>query len=146
MMDILALRIRVTDADAAELLRQVPPDELPVEGVAVRFTQDGVNVSGCHRVMFMPVSFETTWKLQVSGGRLEAKLDSLRLAGIPAGQFRRLLMRLIQETIERHPGVTLEEDTVCVDPVKVLHSRGLDIHITLKTVICEQGGLTVEAG
>lgn len=145
-MDILALRIRITDADAAEVLRQIPPDELPVEEMAVRFTREGMHVSGSHRVMFMRVAFETVWQFQVNGGGFEAKLETLRLAGIPAGQFRRLLMRLIQEMIERHPGMTMEGDTIRVDPVKVLHARGLAIRVTPKSITCEQGSVTVDAG
>jgi hypothetical protein len=144
-MHIQSLRLRLTDADLQTILARYPPEGGAVENLRVRLTPEGVSVQGDYPALMMKVSFETVWELTAAGPAVVVRLAHVKVAGLPAGVLRGVLLRVVRDAVAAEPGVRLEGETVHVDLEQALKFRGVPFHINLVTVRCGDGWLMVEA-
>jgi hypothetical protein len=145
-MEIRSLLLLVADDDVNALAeRHAPPDSL-VEDLRVRFTPDGAVVTGSCPALLLKVSFEALWALSVAEGRVVARLTSLRVAGLPAGKFQGIVLKMARDALAGRPGFTVLDDRVVVDAEEVLRREGVPLRLNLRAIRCEQGRAVVEAG
>ena len=145
-MDIQALKLVVTEADANQLVSEFAPKDLEIDKLQLRFTPEGVRVSGEMPALMFRVSFETLWELSLDAGRVLARLHTLKVAGIPAGKLRGILLKMVRDAVAKHPGITVENEVVCVDPNAILRAHVLPLTIRLTALTCAAGSVLVEAG
>src|SRR5262249_38206631 len=139
-------QLAVTDEDLNTLAARHTPRDLPVDNLRLRFTPEGLRASGSYPALFLSVPFETLWALEVVEGRVAARLASLRVAGIPAGKFRGLILKMAREALAGRPEATVSDDAVVVDPEAVLRREGLPLKLNLRAIHCGEGVAVIEAG
>jgi hypothetical protein len=145
-MHIQSLRLRVTDADVRAMLAEFRPDDGPVEDLRVRLTPEGVVVEGVYPALMMKVAFETVWSVTAAGPALAVRLAHVKVAGLPAGVLRGVLLRMIRDATASQPAVHVADDSLRVNLEELAQSRGAPLRINLTRVQSGDGWLTVEAG
>jgi hypothetical protein len=144
-MEIQALKLLVTEQDLNDVAaRQLPLDE-EVRNVRIRLGPEGMYVSGVYR-MLVNVAFETLWALQITGGKLTARLADFKALGIPVMLFKSMVMTAVKDAITRNDAVRVDEDVVFVDVDRLLAREGLSVRTNLTGVHCRSGSLVLEAG
>lgn len=145
-MEIQALKLIVTDADLAVLIKERLSDLEGLEAVQARILPEGVRVQGEYPTGFgIKVPFETLWQLAAEGPGLQVKLESLKVAGLPAGMFRGALLRMIRDAAEEQPGIRVEEEMVRVDIVALAAGQGVELQVNFTAVRLSPGALVIEA-
>jgi hypothetical protein len=146
-MEIQALKLFLTEADLAAALKQRLADQEGVENLRASLLPEGVKVQGEYATGFgFKVAFETVWGLTATGPCVQAKLDTVKVAGLPAGMLRGALLRMIREAVEGQAGVMVEEETVRIDLPAVAGGYGIDLRVNFSAVRLGTGELVVEAG
>ncbi len=145
-MELLALKLLVTEDDVNALIARHLPADQPVRDVAVRLTPEGARVAGRYPTAFFNVRFETTWDVSVREGRVAARLADLNVAGVPAGMVRGILMDMLGTTAAREDGVSVEGETILVDPDRFLARAGLSGRANLTALRCGEGVVVLEGG
>jgi hypothetical protein len=145
-VDVLALQIRFTQADMAEVVRRLDQAvDHSLEDVRVELANEGIKLSGIYP-MFLRVKFETTWTPSVRDGKLHVRLADLRALGVPGTIFRSAVVKLIEDAIENEPGVTRVEESIVFDLERVAAARLFPVSIQLQDVRIEQNALILTAG
>ncbi len=80
-MELLALRLLLTEEDINTLVTQHLGADQSVRELRVRLTPEGVHVTGAYALAFFNVRFDTRWVLSVWGREVAATLADLRVAG-----------------------------------------------------------------
>jgi hypothetical protein len=145
-MEILALKLAVTEEDVNNLVAKHLGADQPVRDLKVSLTPQGARVSGAYPVAFFNVRFDTLWALSVRGREVAAHLAELHVAGAPAGIVRGTLMEMLAANIDKEEGVRVEDETVLVDPDVLLGRLGPAVRTNLTAVRCEAGRVVVEGG
>lgn len=145
-MEVLALRVRVTDDDMARLVQRVPADELPVKDLTVRFTPEGMVAEGKYPTLMLAVPFRMAWRLDVVEGKVRANLVNIDFFGVPAGPFRGMILNMVQEEIERLEGVTRNGETILVDLAAAAAGLGFPVTIAPREIQHEAGAVVFVAG
>jgi hypothetical protein len=145
-MDILALKVVVTDTELTEVARgELRTSKAPVKDLIIRFTSQGIEVKGSYQMM-MSVPFETSWRTAVEGGKLVVALNELKVSGFPAGMMKGMLLQTIAANVPVREALTTREDALVLDLDRLLSQNGLQARTNLRTVHCEDGKMTIEAG
>jgi hypothetical protein len=145
-MNILALKVVVTDQELTEMTRrELRNSKAPLKDVTIRFTSEGVQVKGSYHMM-MSMPFETQWKVSVEAGRLVLTLGDLKVSGFGAGMMRSVMLQAIAANVPARDAVTVKDDCLILDLDRVLAQNGLNAHTNLRSVRCEEGTMTIEAG
>ena len=146
-MEIQSLKVFLTDADVAALAAEHLPANESIEGLQVRLMPEGVLIQGQYSTGFgFKVPFETTWRLEAAGPRIDVKLDAIKVAGLPGNMLRTVLMRMIRDNVENQVGVSVAEDTIQIDVPAVAQSRGVEVRVNFTAVRMSVGAAVVEAG
>ena len=145
-MEIQSLKVFLTDADVAGLAAEHLPENDSIEGLQVRLTPEGVLVQGQYATGFgFKVPFETVWQLNAAGPRIDVKLDTIKVAGLPGGMLRTVLMRMVRDNVENQVGVSVADDTIHIDVPVVAQSRGVEVRVNFTAVRMSVGAAVVEA-
>jgi hypothetical protein len=144
-MDILALKLVMTEADVNGLVAAHLPANQPVRDLRVTLTPEGIRLSASYPVTFFTVSFHTLWTIAVSEGRVIARLAGLQVAGAPAGMVRGMLMEAVADNLKGEDGFHVEGEAIFVDPDRILGRFGLSARTNLTAVHCEAGCLTLSS-
>ena len=145
-MELQSLRLLVTDDDLRDLAAHHLPKELPVENLHLAVTADGVRVSGSYPLLMMSVSFETIWTLLVVEGQAEARLTTLRVAGLPASKFKGIILKLLRDELKNNSAVTMTEGGLRFDLEAAIRREGVSCRPNLRAFHCQAGQMIVEAG
>lgn len=145
-MHIHALKLSVTEQELNELAAAVPADKSSVQNLRVRLTPEGIVILGDYPMMLMKMAFETLWEVTGAGSIVEARLASVKVAGLPAGMLRTVLMKTLRDLLAQEPGVRVSEEAIHVDLSQHTAVQKLRLNIHLTTVQCSQGNLLIEAG
>jgi hypothetical protein len=145
-MDIQSLRLRVTDADVKAILARLRPEEMPVENLLVRLTPEGVVVQGDYPALMMKVAFETVWEVSAAGPAVAVRLAHVKVAGLPAGVLRGVLLRMLRDSTATQPAIHVADDTLRVNLEELAQAHGASLCVNLTRVRSGEGWLTVEAG
>ena len=144
-MELQALKLVVTDADANQLLAEAAANGLEARSLRVHFTTEGVQVTGETSALLFKVSFETLWELTLHDGRVGAKLKSMKVAGVPAGKLRAVLLKVLRDAVAGRPGIAVEDEAVTVDVNTMLSAQRLPLRVGLTAVRCGEGNVVIEA-
>jgi hypothetical protein len=146
-MEIQALKLLVTDADLAAVIRERLSGLEGVEGVQAHILPEGVQVQGEYPTGFgFKVPFETVWGLSAAAADVQARLNSIKVAGIPGNMLRGALMRMIRDAAEGQPGVRVEEEAVRINVAALAAAHGAELGVNFTEVRLSVGALVVEAG
>jgi hypothetical protein len=145
-MEIQALKLFVTEDEINDLLAKYLPPDLPVQDLRVRLTPEGVVVQGIYPTLLVKMAFETLWEITAAGPEVEARLANVRVAGLPAGKLRGLLVKLIRDAAAREPGVRVRDESLSVDVEEALRAKGLPLRVNFTAVRCSLNSLVLEAG
>src|ERR671932_113917 len=104
-MEILGLKLFVTEAEVNDLAKKHLPDDGAVEDLRIRLTPEGVLVSGEYPALRFKVPFETLWELSVAGPEVRARLAAIKVAGIPAGILKGALLKMARDAVGQEPGL-----------------------------------------
>jgi hypothetical protein len=144
-MEILALKLRITDDSVNALLAEHLPKDVPVENLRARITPQGVRVSGEYPTVFLRVAFETLWVLNVVNCKIEIHLGEIKVSGFPASMFRGMVFTALRDAAAREPGLTVGDDVLVIDPVAAAAAHRVPVRINLQSILCSLGSLVVEA-
>ncbi|HTU89114.1 MAG TPA: hypothetical protein VMF69_03360 [Gemmataceae bacterium] len=145
-MHIHALKLSVTEQELNELVALLPAGKNSVQNLCVRLTPDGIVVLGEYPTMLMRMNFETLWEVKGIGSIVEARLASVKVAGLPASMLRAVLLKTLRDLLAREPGVRVADECIHIDLNKHTAIQKLRLHIHLTAVQCGQGSLVIEAG
>jgi hypothetical protein len=145
-MEILALKLALTDEDLNNFIARHLGADQSVRDLKVRLTPQGVRVSGAYPVAFFNVRFDTLWALSVRGREVAAHLTDLQVAGAPAGMVRGTLMEMLAANLEHEEGIRVENETILVDVDALLSRLGLAARMNFTAIRCEVGRAVVEGG
>jgi hypothetical protein len=145
-MEILALKLFVPEDVVNRLIAEHAPKDVPVHKLNVRLTPEGVRVQGEYPTVFMNVGFETLWALSVAAGKLEVRLADVKVSGFPATMLRGVIFKVLKESTEREPGLSVEGETLRIDVDNFLAAKKVPLKVNLLGVVCSLGSLVVEAG
>ena len=146
-MEILSLKLILTEDDLNNLVAKHLPKDEQVREVKVRVVPEGVRVSGAYPVTFFNVRFETLWALSIQGREAAAHLSELRVAGAPAGLVRGMLLDMVlRGNRTRRGSCALKEKASLPIPMCCCGRLGLDARTNLKAIRCEIGKIIVEGG
>jgi hypothetical protein len=145
-MNILALKVVVTDQELTELTRrELRSSKAPLKDVTIRFTPEGVQVKGSYHMM-VTMPFETEWKVTVEAGRLVLTLGDLKVSGFGAAMMRGVMLQTIAANVPIRDAVTVKDESLVVDLDRVLSQNGLNARTNLRSVRCDAGTMVIEAG
>lgn len=144
-MDIQALKLLVTEDDINRLIEQYLPAGSPIEEPRVRLLAEGILVQGKYPTPLGKMAFETLWEVSASGNTVRARLETIRVAGLPAKLLRGVLLKTIRDVAEAQPGVRVENEAVEVNVEEAARARGVIVRVELTSVCCSPGRLVVEA-
>jgi hypothetical protein len=145
-MEILALKLSVTEVDVNRLIAEHAPKDLPVQKLLVSLTPEGVRVQGEYPTVFMNVAFESLWALSVAAGKLEVCLADVKVSGFPATMLRGIVFKMLKESASEDPGLTVDGETLRIDLEQFLSAKGLPLAANLRNLRCGTGELMIEAG
>jgi hypothetical protein len=146
-MEIQSLKVSLTDADIAGLAAEHMPKNDSIEGLQVRLTPEGVLLQGRYATGFgFKVPFETVWQLTAAGPRIDVKLDTIKVAGLPGGMLRTVLMRMVHDNVENQAGISVAEDTIQIDIPAIAKSHGAEVRVNFTAVRMSAGTAVVEVG
>jgi hypothetical protein len=145
-MEILALKLFVSEDDVNRVLADHLPKDVPVRKLNVCLTPEGVHVAGEYPTVFMSVAFETVWKLSVVAGRLDVQLGDLKVSGFPAAMLRGLIFKMLKDSVPGEPGFSVAGESLQIDLEQFLAAKGLPLKTNLRDVVCSNGSLAIEAG
>jgi hypothetical protein len=145
-MEILALRLHITEEDVNALVARHLPDDQPLQDVRARLTPEGVRISGRYPTSFFAVRFEALWQLAVHEGRLMARLAGLDVGGMPVGMVRGILMDMIADAAAREDGIDVQGEVILINPDQLLTRGGLVGRTNLSAVQYGEGFVLIEAG
>jgi hypothetical protein len=145
-MEIQSLKLFVTEEEANEWVRRVVPDPDPIENLYLKLTPDGVLFQGSYSAMMFKTSFETQWQLSVSGPEIIARLIAVKIAGLPAGMFKGVLLRMIRDAVATQPGVRIQDECVRVHAEEVTRTLQVPLRVSFTCVRCSIASLVLEAG
>lgn len=146
-MEIHSLRLVITDSDLVPLAARLAKEAEGVENLVAKFTPEGVVVTGQYPTPFgFTVGFETLWELSAAGPEIHARLAQLNMAGVPAGWLRGALLKMVRDTVEDVPGVSIVDERVVIRIAETTKEMGMVIDVTFTAVRMEQGRCTIEAG
>lgn len=145
-MHIQALKLSVTEQELNELVAALPSEKKGVENLRVRLTSEGIVILGDYPTMLMKMAFETLWEVKGIGSILEARLASVKVAGLPAGMLRAVLLKTLHDLLAREPGMRVVDESIYVDLSKHTAIQKLHLNIHLTAVQCSNGNLLIEAG
>ena len=144
-MDILSLKLVITDSDLVKLGDEFMPEDAPVDDLKMVVDAGVIQVSGNYPTRLLSIPFQTSWEPVVDKGRVRLRLGSIRVVGLPATMLRGLFLSGFRHVADQVPGATVEDDTLVFDVDRLLAARGIPLRSNLKTIRCEPGRLTVEA-
>jgi hypothetical protein len=145
-MDILALKVVMTEASVNGLIAEHLPASQPVRDLQVALTPEGIRLAGTYPVTFFKVTFNTLWAIAVSDGQVIARLAGLQVAGAPAGMVRGMMMEAVADNLKGEEGFRVEGEAIFVDLDRLLARFGLSARTNLTAVHCEHGRLILEGG
>ncbi len=144
-MDIQTLTLHITESDLKQILDRYLPEDGSLEDLHIGLRPEGVLIQGHYVTPLGKMSFETLWSVAASGGLVQARLETIRVAGLPAGMLRGVLLKTLRDVAENQPGVRVEDEVVAVDLPQAAQSWGVPVRINLTGVRCATGSLVVEA-
>jgi hypothetical protein len=144
MIEIQALKLRITEQALDQLIPQILAQNPPMKELRVRLTPEGANISGVYH-MVVNVPFEAVWELSVQAGEIAARLGNLKVSGLGGGMLKPALLSALREAIKKEEGIRLDGETLLVDLDKVLAKHGLILHSNLKAIHCGDGYVVVES-
>jgi hypothetical protein len=145
-MEIQALKLLITDADLAALATRALAGSETIEELQARLTPEGVVLSGKYPTSFFKVSFETVWRVSATGPEIHVKLETIRVAGLPAKLLRGALMKTVRDKVEGEAGVRVEDDTVIIHVSDAARAHGAEVTVNFTAVRMSIGAAVVEAG
>jgi hypothetical protein len=146
-MEIQSLKLLITDADFAILTAKMAEDQEGIEDLKTRVTPEGVILEGRYGVGFgFKMPFETLWQPSVAGSIIQVRLANIKVAGLPAGMFRKSLLSQVRATAEEHKGVSVQEDVVVIDVPAIAKAEGIDLQVKFVEVRLSIGSAVIEAG
>jgi len=145
-MKVESLRVHIAEDDVNQLLPRAVPPDAGVENLQVRLTPEGMLLLGEYRALLVRMSFETRWEIALADNRVALRLAGVKVAGLPAGLLRGVLLKMVRDATAKEPGITVEEDKVVVDVAAAIKEKQLPLEIHLRTVKCGAGELLIEAG
>lgn len=144
-MEILALKVVVTEQDLNDLAKKHLPKDQPIEELHLGISPEGVSIKGEYP-LFVPVAFETVWEPTIQDRQVHLKLVKFRAMGMPVTAFKGLILSIFSSFARNEPWVQVQDDMVRLDIDAMLAKEGLTAKTNLRSLRCEAGSFTVEAG
>ncbi len=145
-MEIQALRILLREEEINEYLPRVLPPDAAIEKLHIRLTPEGIVVQGEYPALFMKVAFETLWETSVAAGRVQARLANVKVAGLPAGLLRGVLLKVLRDVTAQVPGISVQDESVFVDVGQMLQAKQVPVSVYMTAIRPGEGHATIEAG
>jgi hypothetical protein len=155
-MDILALRLLLTEQDVYDL---GVPEALASQGVRdlrVRLTPQGIHLAGVYPTSFAEVGFVTLWHVFIHHGKLVARLADVQTSGdgdlaqalfglLTPAAARQLLMTTLAKALSDEEAFHVQDDLLILDPEQLARKRGWTVRTNFTGVHCQQGFLVLES-
>ncbi|MBI2808070.1 MAG: hypothetical protein HYX68_24055 [Planctomycetes bacterium] len=144
-MELHALKVSLTEQDLNDLLRKYIPRNIDVEDLRVRFSDQGIHVTGTYP-FFFPVRFETIWEVGVESGHASARLASFKAMGVPGNIFKSAVVKVVEDVAKQETWIRIVGDRFLADLELGCSKYAVLAHLHLKSIIVKPGNLMLEAG
>ncbi len=140
--------IRVAEADIEKAIK----DHLAAQGdmdlESVRVLEEGVVARGRYEMGWMKVGVELVFVPRAEDQKLRFDLSSLRMiqgVGLP-GMVRGLIMDMVAELLRDMAGVSVDGETIWVDPASATRDLGFEVSAAISGVSLLPGKLQISIG
>ena len=140
--------IRVAEADIEKAIK----DHLAAQGdmdlESVRVLEEGVVARGRYEMGWMKVGVELVFVPRAEDQKLRFDLSSLRMiqgVGLP-GMVRGLIMDMVAELLRDMAGVSVDGETIWVDPASATRDHGFEVSAAISGVSLLPGKLQISIG
>jgi hypothetical protein len=140
--------IRVAEADIEKAIK----DHLAAQGdmdlESVRVLEEGVVARGRYEMGWMKVGVELVFVPRAEDRKLRFDLSSLRMiqgVGLP-GMVRGLIMDMVAELLRDMAGVSVDGETIWVDPASATRDLGFEVSAAISGVSLLPGKLQISIG
>ena len=139
-MEIVTLRFKVTEDELNSLLVRfvrVPPK---IRDLYLRVIPDGLLLTAVYAT-FLPIPFETEWKILVVNGGITARLAGIKAAGIGLDFLKGYILNALStdSTI-----IALSDDSLVFHVERLLEEMSIPVKTNLSSVRCESRQLMIE--
>jgi hypothetical protein len=141
-VEIRSLSLVVSEHDLNYLLSKlfIPPAR--VQDLRISVIPGGLLVTGIYQTIFR-IHFQSLWQIDVSGGRIAARLSSVKAVGLRLKFLKTYVLNAISSKTNL---LELRDETLLLDVDRVLAVAGAPLRTNLVTVRCHRGQLEIECG
>lgn len=147
-LEIAQATIRVGESDIEKAIK----DHLAAQGdmdlESVRILEEGVVARGRYEMGWMKVGVELVFMPRAEDHKLRFDLSALRMVqgvGLP-GMVRGLIMDMVAELLRDMAGVSVDGETIWVDPVAATRDLGLEVAAPISGVSLLPGKVQISIG
>ncbi len=144
-MDVHALKMIIADADLNALAAKLMPPDSPLENVSIQVRPEGICVKGVYPLL-VNVSFESWWQVGVAHGKVTANMTKLKAFGMPAMVFKSAVLKTLHELSAKERWFEVKGEDVHLDLEFLLSRHACPARLNLRSVVCGDGIIVVEAG
>ncbi len=144
-MELHALKLSLTEQDLNDILRKYLPHNLDIDELRVKFSDQGIHVSGIYP-FFFPVRFETIWEVGVDHGHATARLESFKAMGVPGNIFKSAVVKIVEDIAKQENWIRIVGDRFLADVELGCSKYAVLAHLHLKAITVKPGTMMLEAG
>ena len=144
-MELHALKLSLTEQDLNDLLRKYLPKDLEIDDLRIKFTDQGIHVTGVYP-FFIAVRFETIWEVGVESGHAAARLASFKAMGVPGNIFKSAVVKIVEDVARQENWIRIVGDRFLADLELGCSKYAVLAHLHLKSIVVQPGLLMLDAG
>ena len=147
-LEITQAIVRVAESDIEKAIK----DHLAAQGdmdlESVRVLEEGVVARGRYEMGWMKVGVELVFVPRAEDHKLRFDLSALRMVqgvGLP-GMVRGLIMDMVAEMLRDMSGVSVDGETIWVDPASATRDLGFEVSAAISGVSLLPGKVQISIG
>lgn len=147
-LEITQAIVRVAESDIEKAIKDHLASQGDMDLESVRVREEGVVARGRYEMGWMKVGVELVFVPKAEENKLRFDLSALRMVqgvGLP-GMVRGLIMDMVAEMLRDMAGVSVDGETIWVDPASATRDLGFEVSAAISGVSLLPGKLQVMIG
>ena len=143
-MEVLALKLSLSEQDLNDLLVKYLPADQPIENLKLKVTPQKLTVSGTYP-LFINVAFETHWEIGLDAGQITARLSHFKALGVPGNIFKSAILKIIEDLARAEGWLRVQGETLWVDVDRCIGKYAFAARTNFKGLECQAGMIILES-
>jgi hypothetical protein len=139
-MEIVSLRLLLTEQDLNNLIIRFLKPPPKIRDLHVRIARSGLALAGTYET-FLPIPFETIWRLFVSDGKIVARLSAVNAVRIPLHFLKPYILQALRSNSSQ---LDVNDESVVFDVGRLVSDCPVPIKTNLTAVYLDSQCLVLE--